>query len=111
MSVYFLNLLLKPARPINPEANRSMVAGSGNVATFYTFTYCCVLKQIDNPNAIRARLLLAREKASGEVWMMSVLSNEPTTARRKANAARAISALVMYCIVYLLVIVPCPCSL
>ena len=31
---FFLNFLLKPARPIKPEPTRSMVAGSGTGAIF-----------------------------------------------------------------------------
>lgn len=35
---YFLNFLLNPIRPINPEPKRSMVAGSGTIAILNAYS-------------------------------------------------------------------------
>ena len=60
------------------------------------------LKQIDSPIAIKARLVHAREKASGGTPMILPGNRVPMTANRKLNAEKPISALLIYSIAYLL---------
>ncbi len=66
--------------------------------------FYCSLKQIDQPMAIKARLVHARERASGDATMLE-LNREPMTASKKAKAERPISTLLIYCIAYLLFLV------
>ena len=60
------------------------------------------LKQIDSPIAIKARLVHAREKASGGTPMILLKSRVPMNANRKPTVGRPISAFVIYSIAYLL---------
>jgi hypothetical protein len=63
--------------------------------------FYCSLKQIDQPMAIKARLVHARERASGDATILK-LNRVPMTASKKAKAERPISTLVIYCITHLL---------
>ncbi len=66
--------------------------------------FYCSLKQIDQPMAIKARLVHARERASGDATILK-LNREPMTANKKANAERPINPLLIYCIACLLSLV------
>jgi hypothetical protein len=68
----------------------------------YQLPFYCSLKQIDQPMAIKARLVHAREKASGATPIIGKLNRVPMTANKKANAERPISTLVIYSIACLL---------
>jgi len=88
---YFLNLLSMALE--NPR-----LVGVERPQTLFYFS----LKQTDSPIAIKARLVHAREKASGGTGMILRPIRVPMAAKRKLTAARPISAFLIYSIAYLL---------